>query len=609
MKRRLTLFALAVLAWMGASAIEKSQTVVYINGAKYYIHTVQAKETLYALSQLYGVGEQVILEHNPAVKESGLKADQNVKIPFVAEAAEPVSERKLRRTFDIHYVKAGETLYAVSRQYSISLQTILEDNPNIDPARLGLGQRILIRKKSRGDQSEAASQAEWKAYEETLNSVAEEGYAYHLVHAGETFYSISRRFSIPEEELSAINGGLRPENLKIGAIIKVPGTPRALVDGSDSTVRAEALRRDLSDTLSGAEVEFMALAPAEPLRVALLLPLVQNDVPNANYLEFYQGFLLGLEETKQRGRSVELELFDTAHDPDRVEEIVADEAFRRARLIVGPIYEEELGPVVRYAEREGIPVVSPLAQIEHLNSDVLFQLSPASACKYDKLADLLAGDCRVTLIYTDRTDREFEAEVLALLGGRSYARHHYRYQHPSQASEAGGSDLTPLLQHEGRQLFVVMADNEVDVDRILAAIASADTGIVSRGGTAPEFAVIGNTRWNRYGSIDRTVFFKDRVTMVSNYHARRDTDTVRAFDSRYIMAFGMLPSLYAYRGYDAAALFAPAMYDDIQYDLEGRSYAPLQTVYRFGQEEGRRTHVNLNWMRVSYRPDFTVTLE
>lgn len=46
------------------------------------------------------------------------------------------------------------------------------------------------------------------------------------------------------------------------------------------------------------------------------------------------------------------------------------------------MYEDELAPVLRIAEQEGIPVVSPLATIDHTHSDVLFQMAPDPARKY-----------------------------------------------------------------------------------------------------------------------------------------------------------------------------------------------------------------------------------
>lgn len=82
-----------------------------------------------------------------------------------------------------------------------------------------------------------------------------------------------------------------------------------------------------------------------------------------------------------------------------------------------------------------------------------------------------------------------------------------------------------------------------------------------------------------------------------------------AFDSDYIESFGTLPTLYSYRGYDSALIFAPAMYGDIEYDLEDRRYTPLQTGYRFEQRDTGSNHVNGNWTRVSYNPDFTITIE
>ena len=72
---------------------------------------------------------------------------------------------------------------------------------------------------------------------------------------------------------------------------------------------------------------------------------------------------------------------------------------------------------------------------------------------------------------------------------------------------------------------------------------------------------------------------------------------MRAFDDAFSRSFGALPSLFSYRGYDTAMIFAPAMYGDIEYDLEDRRYTPLQTTYRFGQNEGRENHVNRNWTR------------
>lgn len=605
--KRLCATALMIVWALCAFAAEKSGTIVYINGSKFYIHTVQPGETLYGLSKTYGVGEKVILENNPSIAR-GLKTAENIKIPFVSDVPEPKSDKKLRKTFDFHFVSKGETLYAISRQYEIPVKTILEDNPNLDPLHMRLGERILIRKKQIGSEDEAGTKEQWEEYRQSLNSVADEGTAYHIVHPGETFYSLSRRFGISETELSQLNGGLKPADLKAGAMIKIPQ-----LDGAVTAEVADSLHRDsvVAAEPQAIPIEFRALRRSEPLNVALLLPIATGGEANGNYLEFYQGFLLGIDSIKIRqGISVNVHLYNTARDTARIREIVErDEAFRKSDLIIGPIYEEGLAPVIRFAEEKKVPVVSPLAHIADHNSDVLFQLAPDPSLKYEKAGDLVDGGKRVTLIYTASTDKEFEREILALLGDSEYSRYTYKYEHPTVRSSNSPSDLTPLLENGQDNVFIILSDNSVDVERILAALASADTSITSRGRTAPRFVVLGNPRWNRFNTIDRAIYFKDRVVFFSAYHAKRDSEIVRTFDSAYIRAFGALPTLYSYRGYDTAVIFAPAMYGDIEYDLEDRRYAPLQTVYRFGQGEGRENHINRNWMRVNYNSDFTITIE
>ena len=134
-------------------AAEKSAVIVSINGSKYYIHTVQAGDTLFGLAKTYEVAEQAILQSNPAVAQ-GLQAGSTLKIPFVPDVVGRPSEKRLRKTFDTHRVAQGETLYAISRQYEIPIPTIIEDNPSLDPIRLRPGERILIRKKKIGSEDE-----------------------------------------------------------------------------------------------------------------------------------------------------------------------------------------------------------------------------------------------------------------------------------------------------------------------------------------------------------------------------------------------------------------------------------------------------------------------
>ncbi len=603
--KRLSITLLCVMFACVAMALERSTTIAYINGTKYYIHTVQSGETLSALSRTYGVATGIIVESNPSLKE-GLKADAVIRIPVIAKPQEKVSEKKLRKSFDFHEVAKGETLYSISRLYEIPIPTILEDNPDLDPTRLSLGERILIRKKQIGKENEEGSREDWEAYRQRLNSVADAGFAYHIVQKGETFYSLSRRYGCTEDQLSEFNNGLKPGDLKAGAMLKVPAAEQsAEIIEADTVVVAEPEPLEVKD------VEFRALRPSQRLKVALMLPLSSGRNAAVNYTEFYQGFLLGLDSVKRLGYSVDLTLYDTGRDSLKVSQIVAAPEFSGTNLVIGPVYEEEVAPVVAYAEEHAVPVVSPLANFTQTSSDVIFQLAPDPLHRYDKMVGMFDGTRQITLIYGSSTDADFEREIFSLVGDTPYVRYDYQFAHHSEKDEeeVNPGDLTPLLDNGKENLFVVMTDNEVEVDRILAALASADSSITSRGRTAPRFMVVGNPRWNRHSNLDRGMLFKDRVTFISSYHARRDSERITGFDSDYIRSFGSLPSLYAYRGYDSAMIFCPAMFGDIEYDMEDRRYTPLQTSYIFHFDKESHNHLNTDWTRVNYNKDFTITLQ
>ncbi len=598
--RKFSLTVLLTIVWVLFSFTqEKSQTIVYINGTKYYIHSVEKGETLYSLGKLYGVDQQMILKHNPAVAASGLKLKETVKIPVVESRKEKLSRKKIRKTFTTHIVKAGETLYAISRHYEIPIPTLMKDNPDLDPIRLKLDQQILVRKKKIGTESEADSDADWKRYHEQLNDVKDDSVYYHLVKKGETFYSISHQYGISEQELSAMNDNLLPENLKAGVMLRIAGEK----NGEGEVVVPAKDRDSLRHQETVPQVDFRALGAEETLKVALLLPISVEGKTNSNYLELYQGFLLGLDSVKvNHGYSVDVTLYNTDRDPKQIEEILSSKSFEDTQLIIGPVYESGLYPVIRHAEEHAVPVVSPLAHMQ-TDSDVLFQMAPVEDAKYDKVRDMLDRDKSVTLIYTDKTDKEFEREMLNLLGEYPYKTFRYKY------SRDDDSSIGSLIHNQSDNVFIVMSSDEVEVDRIMASLTSAYANLTARGFQIPPYKVLGNARWNRFNNMDRTTWFKNNTTFVSTYHAKRDNEAIINFDKAYMKSFGTLPTLYSYRGFDAAMIFVLGMYNDIEYDMAGKRYTPLRSTYMFKQGEHSSKHANYNWTRVNYNHDFTVTIQ
>lgn len=607
MKRNVLLAVLSLLLSAALSAQTPSATTVNIGGKLYRIHDVAKGETLYSIARLYGVSEKLLREENPSL-EQGLRAGERLRIPAGQSTGKglgtPLFSRKQGRQFQSHTVNQGETLYSISKRYGISINTIIEDNPGIDPTSLAVGQELMLRRKSMGDASQAQIMREWEEYRNSLEQ-RQDGYVYHIVERGETLYGLSKRFGVSVEQIEAANnlGG----SVRAGSIIRIPDAAEL------QTVQVEETGPDESLTAApfgGFHRESAAVADPlpwnRPVEVALMLPLRDaGGRVNGGMADFYKGVLIGLQEMKAAGVEVRLNLYNTARSPERVREIVSGRDFN-PDLIIGPVYQEELDAVVGFAEREHVAVVSPLAALDSLHSGVVWQMAPDEETKYDKMRPLFAGDKNIVLLYTDRTDRNFENRIKELLPGTGYGTYTVRRGEKVDA-------LADMLSSDRENVFVVLSSDALGVDQALAALSSVNNNLVARSIKRANITVVGNSSWSRYRNIDRNLFFKLKVCLVSSYHADRSNDRVKEFDRRYVKDFGSLPSLYSYRGYDAVKLFIGSAQADgrtFERQVERLASSPgLQTPYRFGQESPSESHRNREWVLVRYLDNYTIAIE
>lgn len=522
----------------------------------------------------------------------------------------PAEQRRLARTFDMHRIEAGETAYSIARSYGVSLATLTEDNPDVDPTRLPTGGTLLIRKKEQGKTASAEVTREWEDLRAAATNRSEE-YVYHIVKPGETLYSLGRMFGVPADALKELNG-LQESGLKAGVMIRVP-TASALRDvaGIESNAREE-LREEGWPWQDHEQKRGYYHSVGSIPQVALMLPLAGTGAAGNDFTDFYKGALLALEDLKGEGRSLDVMLYDTSRSPEKVREIVTSHEFADTDLIIGPVYESEMGYAVQFAEVYEVPVVSPLATLRDLDSDVLYQMAPDPATKYDKLASKFGSDANIIMVSSQAgDDAEFEREILSELGGRNYGRF----------TLGGAGDIATLIDWERENVFVVLAGTELTVDRALASISSAYNNASARRGRRASITVLGSSRWANYNSsIDKNLFFKLNVCFVTSYYINHSNPTAARFEKRYLAAYGNYPSRSSFRGYDTMSLFAGDLFG-----IRGGTYgsrdrhgvndlrnsgevmlSPLGTPYNFVQPAGHSRRVNDQWVLVEFTIGYDV---
>ena len=110
------LFAIFMVAQDG----KKSSVTKTIDGKKYYIHTVEKNQSLYAIAKIYNIDLNSMLAENPDAID-GLKVGDELRIPFKTETAPTVTSPSDLDKYVLHKVEKKETVYGISKKYSIAL--------------------------------------------------------------------------------------------------------------------------------------------------------------------------------------------------------------------------------------------------------------------------------------------------------------------------------------------------------------------------------------------------------------------------------------------------------------------------------------------------------
>ncbi|WP_298526412.1 LysM peptidoglycan-binding domain-containing protein [uncultured Porphyromonas sp.] len=222
---------------------------------------------------------------------------------FIYVGGSAQGNRRIRE----HEVQREETVYSIARKYNVPIDKIYELNPWARQ-QIKVGDKLLIPSASAATPQTTTSQKGRK----------------HKVESGETLYGISRNYGVDLVDLLRANPGVTSSNVQVGMELIIP-TGKA-----DSPVINEP-----------------APAPQEPTtpspvatsqtRILVLLPLKQDK----HYVEFYEGFLLGMYQLKKAGISMQLTTLDVPSDA-ALNAYIEEGKLRGKDLVVGGVTEGQI---------------------------------------------------------------------------------------------------------------------------------------------------------------------------------------------------------------------------------------------------------------------------
>ena len=579
----MTLFfvsSISVLSQTEPVEVERSENKIVIEQKVYYIHVIQPGQTLYSISRAYNIPQKEILLENPNAYV-GLQAGQALKIPFRSEALDIAIPDDTDGDFTSHTVEQGETLFSLSREYNVEMEDIINLNPGVEEG-LQISQIIKI--------------PEQKVYTPREGFPSEDDdYIHHKVEQGETLYSLSRMYEIPVRAIIRANDKLI-WGLKYGEYVRIPKDPDKDREEYAAEVRTpdqpapEPLPADVYDEYDEIDAECTAFEYRDfnkPFNVALMLPLfIDRNYPPAvadtseleeilnrypghvtdvnelyqetlPFLEFYEGAMLAVDSLVRAGLSVNLSIYDTERNADKVRSIIRQPGFRDVDLIIGPVYPENLRIVADWAQSNSINVVSPLTSRSELlaGNPYLFQVTPSTSIELEQASLFITNFPSSNFVLIHKNDA-FENNLVEAFKSKIFRNFSY------------SSNFNDLVFKE-----VLFTDPAVNIRQSLIAgekniviVPSSDQAFVSDVlmrlnvlSRNYDITIFGLNDWQRFANLEVEYLHNMELHFASPFFLDYESSNVKNFLRRFRDTYKTEPSHYGFQGYDIMFYFLQAM--------------------------------------------------
>lgn len=575
------LFSILFLNGLGIFAqespvITRSNDRVVIEGKVYYIHVVKKGETLYSISRAYNVSQKDILLENPSA-QTGLQIDQALKIPYVPSSSKPLASDS--GEYIIHRVEQGQTLFSLSQFYQVKIDEIVALNPGVDEV-LRVGDNIRIPRKNITPQREGFPQQD-------------DRFHYHKVERGETLYSLSQRYNVSVRDIRRANRSLI-WGLKAGEFIRIPKTP-GFFDEEDDTALDY-----LADTIPGVKppadtLDYYELLPdptcrdfnyftqGRPYNVALFIPLfLERNFPQEEpeplpagqrsvrppapqilpasipYLEFYEGARLAIDSLKKTGLSVNLFVFDSDRNVDKIRQILNSREFREIDLIVGPFFPEEVAVVSEYALQRMIPLVTPVTTRRDFISanPYLYQVTPSVSAEIEH-ASLFASDFpgnNFVIVFRDEPEERQNAQRM-----KDYLFRHFTLKNELNQvvlkeiihNDSLVINLEQSMSRTGENFVILVTKNQAFISDMLNRLNIFSTQF--------PLTVIGMYDWQRYVNLDVEYFHNVKLHYSAPFYIDYKKSEVKQFLQSFRKVYKAEPGEYGFMGFDIFYYFLSAM--------------------------------------------------
>ncbi|MBR1517393.1 MAG: LysM peptidoglycan-binding domain-containing protein [Bacteroidales bacterium] len=370
----------------GADPIVLSKQTQTIKGECYYVHIVQKGQTVFSIARAYGLKEQ----------DARLKTNAN-------------------------NIRVGDTVWLPCRWGNVEMR------PRSEAV-------TVVRN--------APAEREPVVVSGQIQVLNGQRYYVHVVQRGQTVYSITRAYGVKEYD-AVVKKDIH--FLDIGDTVWLPCSkvPASVV----ANVASKASKRDANTSSHSASSDTAVIRPRinpDRVVVSLMMPLFLDQMANISttkfdieqrgkttyksfeFIQFYEGFLLGLQRLEQQGIKVTLNVVDVPdNNAATVEKIFNSHHVEESDFVVALLPKQPFAKVAELGRKHHVRVVNPIATRGEIVRDnpYVIKCAPSDVARLTAVFDMVHRDVpasHLLIVHSGTsTDKDLLQTAIQLLDQRA----------------------------------------------------------------------------------------------------------------------------------------------------------------------------------------------
>lgn len=496
-----------------SSEIHKTRSSALIGGVKYYLHTVEKGQTLFAIAKFYSIDVNDLVIENPDAID-GIKTGQILKIPFEKKKVSIATVDT--SNYILHKVEQGQTLYAISKHYGVDVEKIKLLNPDLKD---GLKATQILRIPNNKPKTEVA-----KASPSNGNGSSSPIVIVDTLAAD--------RITVLPPPI--IYKGEKKEEYNIAFFLPF--------------YASDALQMDMEKLTKG-DVQF------------------SNKTIVA--LQFYEGALLALDSLKKLHFNSKIFVYDI-DDSDSlgIYNLLKKPELAELDLMIGPLYGSGFLPFSKFAKDHEIPIVSPFTQVNKIlfNNPYVCKVTPSITLQIEQMASFVVDTFHTQniILINNGNAKEvpFYNSFKAAANKMLIEKGHLPADSVKEVLGLGG--IQNAISSTKKNIVILPSNNQSYVTDFISKLN------VLR--DKNDIVLFGLQTWTNYDNLDLEYLNNLSLHIPANNYVDFSNPASKRFIETYRERYKAEPENYAYQGFDVTYYFLTALQ---QYGEAFLQYLPL----------------------------------